>query len=192
MSERVSALDPMGVANNVLIQPILRIAAEQFPRPIAVPAHGAYGAACYSRGVQMRPLATAIALFAVLSPVAAQADLNMQPGQWEAVMTNAAGQTQPDRKCYLKKDVDAVDLFQRGIKTPSQNPCRASNYKGIGNRVQYTMSCRANGQITVNSVTMVYDATRITGEIRGVDGTITTVVNTRIGDCSQSSFAPSP
>ena len=140
----------------------------------------------------MRSLAAAVALVAVLCPVTARADLNMQPGQWEAVMTRGSSQMAPDRKCYLKKDVEAVDLFQRGIKTPSQNPCRASNYKAIGNRVQYTMSCRANGQITVNSVTMVYDATRITGEIRGVDGTITTIINTRTGDCSQSSFAPSP
>lgn len=141
----------------------------------------------------MRPLvAAAVALVAVLSPVAAQADLNMQPGFWESVMTRGSDQTAPDKKCYLKKDVDALDQFQRGIKTPSQNPCRASNYKAIGNRVQYTMTCKANGQMTVNSVTMVYDATRITGEIRGVDGTITKVVNTRTGDCSQSSFPPSP
>lgn len=140
----------------------------------------------------MRPLVASVALVAVLFPVAAQADLNMQPGLWESVMTRAGEQTRPDQKCYLKKDIDALDQFQRGIKTPSQNPCKASNYKAIGNRVQYTMTCQANGQMTVNAVTMVYDATRIIGEIRGVDGTITQVTNTRTGDCSQSSFPPSP
>ena len=140
----------------------------------------------------MRLLIAAVALAAIVHPVAARADLNMQPGLWESVMTRGSDQTQPDQKCYLKRDVDAVDLFQRGIKTPSQNPCKASDYKAIGNRVQYTMTCRTNGQTTVNSVTMVYDGTRITGEIGSIDGTKTQVVNTRIGDCSQSSFPPSP
>jgi hypothetical protein len=138
----------------------------------------------------MKLLIAAAAVVAVVFPVAARADLNMQPGLWEAVMTRGSDKTQPDQKCYLKKDIDALDLFQRGIRTPSQNPCKASNYKAIGNRTQYTLTCKTNGQMTVNSVTMTYGGTRITGEIAGIDGGITRVVNTRIGDCSQSSFPP--
>ncbi len=138
----------------------------------------------------MRVVFGAVALAALVSPVAARADLNMQPGLWEAIMTRGNTQTPPDQKCYLPKDIVAVDQFQRGIKTPSQNPCRASDFQAIGNRVKYNMTCKINGQLNVSAVTMVYDGTKVTGEISGVDGTVTTVVNTRIGDCTQSSFPP--
>jgi uncharacterized protein DUF3617 len=136
----------------------------------------------------MRVVATLGTVVALALPIPAWADLNMQPGLWEALMTVGGNQMPPDQKCYLKKDVDALDRFQRGTEPPGKNPCSASGYGALGNSMSYTLTCVINGKKSISAVTMNYDGTRISGQITGVDGTVTQVLNTRVGDCSQSSF----
>ena len=133
------------------------------------------------------PIAGVVA--ALMFPISAWADnLNMRPGLWESIM-KAGGNAMPsEQKCYLQKDVDALDRFQRGVEHPSQSPCSASEYKALGNTMSYTLTCEINGKKTVSAVTTTYDGDHITGLIAGIDGTVTELVNTRIGDCSQSSF----
>jgi len=120
--------------------------------------------------------------------MSAWAELNMEPGLWEAIMTVGDNRMPPEQKCYLQKDVDALDRFQRGADPSGKNPCSASGYKAIGNTMKYTLTCVINGRKSVSAVTMNYDGIRITGEIAAVDGTVSRVLNSRIGDCSQSSF----
>ncbi len=136
----------------------------------------------------MKAIGTLCALVVLASPIAAWAELNMQPGMWEAIMTVSGNQMPAEQKCYLQKDIDSLDRFQRGTEQPNGNPCSASGYKAFGNRATYTLTCNINGRRSVSAVTMNYDGNRITGEIVGVDGTVTQVLNTRIGDCTQSSF----
>ena len=136
----------------------------------------------------MRLAAGVIAFVALLSPITARAELNMQPGLWESIVSVGGNQMPPEQKCYLQKDIRTLDEFQRGISTPSQNPCKASNYRAIGNSMKYSLSCLINGQLTVSAATMIYDGTRITGQVTAVDGTITKIVNTRLGACTKSSF----
>ena len=136
----------------------------------------------------MRVIPTACAAAALLVPIAASADLNMKPGLWEAVTTVGGSSTPPDQKCYLPKDIESLERFQRGEQPPGQNPCTASNYKALGNTMTYTLTCEFNGKKSVSAVTTNYDGDRITGLIAGADGTVSQLVNTRIGDCSQSSF----
>jgi hypothetical protein len=112
----------------------------------------------------------------------------MEPGLWEAIMTVGGNPMPPDRKCYIQKDVDNLDRFQRGQDPPGRNPCTASGYKALGNTMSYTLTCEINGKKTVSAVTMNYDGARITGEVTGLDGTRSRLVNTRTGDCSASSF----
>jgi hypothetical protein len=136
----------------------------------------------------MRAVAVACVVVVLVSPMSAWAELNMTPGLWEAIMTVGGNRMPPEQKCYLQKDVDALDRFQRGAEPPDKNPCSASGYKAIGNTMSYTLTCVINGRKSVSAVTMNYDAIRITGEIAGVDGTVSRVLNSRIGDCSRSSF----
>jgi hypothetical protein len=136
----------------------------------------------------MRAIATACAVVAVAWPISARADLNMRPGLWEAIMTVGGNEMPPDQKCYLQKDIDNLDRFQQGKDPPGRNPCTTSGYSALGNTMRYTLTCNINGKKTVSAVTMNYDGTRITGEVTGVDSTRSRLINTRIGDCSQSSF----
>jgi hypothetical protein len=136
----------------------------------------------------MRVAATVCTVAALLSPIPAAAELNMRPGLWESVMTVAGNQMPPDRKCYLQKDIDDLDRFQRGADPAGKNPCSASGYRALGNTMSYTLICAINGKKSTSAVTMNYDGARITGEISGVDGTLSRLINTRVGDCSQSSF----
>ena len=136
----------------------------------------------------MRPLAILCALVAVASAVPARAELNMRPGMWNEIRTVGGSQMPPEDKCYLQKDVDALDGFQRGTAPAGKSSCSASDYKAVGNFMSYTLTCVVNGKKNISAVTMHYDGDRITGQIRGVDGTTTLVLNTRIGDCSKSSF----
>jgi hypothetical protein len=136
----------------------------------------------------MRAVAAACAGIVFLSPISARADLNMKPGQWEAIMTVDGNQMPPDQKCYLQKDVDNLDRFQRGQDPPGRNPCATSGYSALGNTMSYTLTCQINGKKTVSAVTMNYDSSRITAEVTGVDGTRSRLVNTRVGDCNASSF----
>ena len=135
----------------------------------------------------MRAVATLCAVAALISPISARAELNMRPGMWESLMTVGDNQMPPDRKCYLQKDVDNLDQFQRG-GPPGQNPCSTSGYKATGNAMSYTLTCVINGKKTVSAVTMNYEGDRITGVITGVDGTVSHLINSRTGDCNQSSF----
>jgi hypothetical protein len=136
----------------------------------------------------MRAVAILCAVVALAAPIPAWAELNMQPGLWDEVMTVAGNQMPPAQKCYLQKDVDALDRFQRGAEPPGKNPCSTSGYRALGNTMIYTLTCVINGKMSTSAVTMNYDGTRITGEITGVDGTLSRVANTRVGDCSESSF----
>jgi len=136
----------------------------------------------------MRIISTAGIAGMLMIPVAASAELNMKPGLWEATMTVAGNEMPAEQKCYLQKDVDSLDRFQRGEASPGPNPCSTSNYKALGNTMSYTLTCQFNGKKSVSAVTTSYDGDRITGLIAGADGTITRLVNTRIGDCTQSSF----
>jgi len=136
----------------------------------------------------MRAVATLCAVVALASPLPAWAELNMQPGLWDEVKTVAGNQMPPAQKCYLQKDIDALDRFQRGAEPAGQYPCSASGYRALGNTMSYTLICVISGKKSTSAVTLNYDGTRITGEISGIDGTLSRVINTRIGDCSQSSF----
>ena len=136
----------------------------------------------------MRVIAALATIVALAAPIPAWADLNMRPGMWESIITVGGNQMPPDRKCYLQKDVDALDRFQRGTEPPGKNPCSASAYRALGNTMSYTLSCVINGQKSVSAVTMNYDGDRITGEIAPLNGAVSAVVNTRTGDCSESSF----
>jgi Protein of unknown function (DUF3617) len=135
----------------------------------------------------MRIIPTALIAGALLVPVSAWADLNMKPGLWEATMSVGGSPATTEQKCYLQKDVDSLDRFQRGEAPPGQ-ACSTSNYKALGNTMTYTLTCQISGKKSVSAVTTNYDGDRITGLIAGADGTITQLVNTRIGDCTQSSF----
>jgi len=112
----------------------------------------------------------------------------MQPGLWEEIKTVAGNQMPPAQKCYLQKDVDALDRFQRGTDPPGKNPCSTSGYRAFGNTMSYTLTCVISGRKSTSAVTLNYDGTRITGEITGLDGTASQVMNTRVGDCGASSF----
>ena len=135
----------------------------------------------------MRAVVAACAV-ALLAPISAWADLNMEPGLWETIMTVGGNEMPPDRKCYVQKDIDDLDRFQRGQGKTAGNPCTTAGYTALGNTMSYTLTCTINGKRTVSAVTMSYDRTRITGEITGVDGTQSRLINTRIGECSKSSF----
>jgi hypothetical protein len=136
----------------------------------------------------MRAITSACVGVTLLFPIVARADLNMQPGLWESTMT-VGGNTMPaEQKCYQQKDIDALDRFQRGADPPGQTPCSSSGYKALGNSMTYTLTCQLNGRKSVSAVTTTYDGDRITGTISGVDGTISRLVNSRIGDCTDSSF----
>jgi hypothetical protein len=136
----------------------------------------------------MRFISTACLAAALLVPVSASAELNMRPGLWEATMNVGGNPAPTEQKCYLQKDVDSLDRFQRGEEPPGQNPCSTSNYKALGNTMTYTLTCQFNGKKSVSAVTTNYDGDHIIGLIAGADGTITQLTNTRIGDCTQSSF----
>jgi uncharacterized protein DUF3617 len=136
----------------------------------------------------MRAVAFICAAVALASPIPAWAELNMRPGLWESVMTVGGNAMPPEQKCYLQRDVDTLDRFQRGQERPEKSPCSASGYRALGNTMSYTLTCQVKGNKTVSAVTTTYEGDRITGEITGVDGTVTRLVNTRIGECSNSSF----
>jgi hypothetical protein len=136
----------------------------------------------------MRAIPAVCAAVALVFPIAARADLNMRPGLWEAQMTVAGNAMPSEQKCYLQKDIDALDRFQRGIEQPQGSSCAASGYKALGNTMTYTLTCQINGRKSISAATMTYDGDRITGTISGVDGTVSRLVNTRVGDCSESSF----
>ena len=135
----------------------------------------------------MRIIPTALIAGTLLVPVSASAELNMKPGLWEAVMSVAGNPARTEQKCYLQKDVDSLDRFQRGEAAPGQ-ACSTSNYQALGNTMTYTLTCQFNGKKSVSAVTTNYDGDHIIGLIAGADGTITQLTNTRIGDCTQSSF----
>jgi uncharacterized protein DUF3617 len=151
-------------------------------------ANGDYVPAAFSREERMRAVAASCALIALLAPIPAWADLNMRPGLWQSIMTVGGNEMPPDQKCYLQKDVEALDRFQRGGEPQGRNPCTASGYRAFGNTMSYTLTCVMQGQKSVSAVTMNYDGDRITGEITAIDGTTSRLVNTRTGDCSESSF----
>ncbi len=136
----------------------------------------------------MRVIAALTIMVGLAAPMPAWAELNMRPGMWESIMTVGGNQMPPDRKCYLQKDIDALDRFQRGAGPQGKSPCTASGYREFGNSMSYSLTCVINGQKSVSAVTMNYDRDRITGEITPVNGPVSAVVNTRTGDCSQSSF----
>jgi hypothetical protein len=137
---------------------------------------------------RMRITPTACIAAALLLPVSASAELNMKPGLWETATTVSGSPMPVEQKCYLQKDIDSLDRFQRGQAPAGQNPCSTSNYKALGNTMTYTLTCQFNGKKSVSAVTTTYDGDRITGLIAGADGTVTQLLNNRIGDCSQSSF----
>jgi hypothetical protein len=147
-----------------------------------------YLAAGISLRGTMRVVAILCAVVALASPIPAWAELNMQPGLWDEAITVAGNPMPPAQKCYLQKDIDALDRFQRGGEPPGKNPCSASGYRALGNTMSYTLTCVINGKKSVSAVSMNYDGARITGDIAGVDGTVSRVINTRVGDCSESSF----
>lgn len=136
----------------------------------------------------MRAILALSAFAALAAPIPASAELNMRPGLWETIMTVGGNQMPPEKKCYLQKDVDNLDRFQRGTEPPGRNPCSASGYRALGNTMSYTLTCSINGQRSVSAVTMNYDRDRITGEITPINGPGSALVNTRTGDCSESSF----
>jgi hypothetical protein len=136
----------------------------------------------------MKPIPAACAIVALVFPISAWADLNMQPGLWESTMTVGGNAMPLEQKCYLQKDIDALDRFQRGLDPPGQTPCSASNYREVGNAMTYTLTCQIGGKKTISAVTTTYDGDRITGTISGLDGTVSTILNTRINDCTESSF----
>lgn len=127
------------------------------------------------------------ALLALMLPMPAWADLNMRPGLWESATMFGGNTVSTERKCYLQKDILALERFQQG-QSPPGAPCRASGYKAVGNTISYTLNCEIEGRKTVSSVTTIYDGTVIHGSVATADGAVSTIVNSRIGDCSQSSF----
>ncbi len=136
--------------------------------------------------MRLIPIVLAAALLSF--PISASAQLNMKPGLWEATMSVGGNVMPTEQKCYLQKDVDTLDRFQRGLEPSGQNPCTASGYKALGNTMTYTLTCEIKGKKSISAVTTTYDGDRITGTIAGVDGTVTRLVNNRIGDCTESSF----
>ena len=71
---------------------------------------------------------------------------------------------------------------------PARSPCRASDYKALGNVTSYTLTCQMNGNKSVSAVTAIYDASMIHGRITNADGNVSTFVNSRIGNCGWSPF----
>jgi hypothetical protein len=136
----------------------------------------------------MKATPAACAAIALAFPISAWADLNMRPGLWESSMTVGGNAMPVEQKCYMQKDIDALDRFQRGAAQPAETPCSTADYKALGNTMTYTLTCQFNGKKSISAVTTTYDGERITGTIAGIDGTISKLVNIRIGDCSESSF----
>jgi hypothetical protein len=126
-------------------------------------------------------------LLALMLPVQAWADLNMQPGLWESSTMVGGSTASTEQKCYMQKDIDALEKFQQG-QSPPGAPCTASRYKALGNTMNYTVTCEINGTKSVSAVTTTYDGTQIRGSIATPEGVVSTFVNSRIGGCSQSSF----
>lgn len=111
----------------------------------------------------------------------------MQPGLWESA-TMVSGETRStEQKCYMQKDIDALEKFQKG-QSPLAAPCRASDYKALGNVTSYTLTCQMNGNKSVSAVTAIYDASMIHGRITNADGNVSTFVDSRIGNCGWSPF----
>ncbi|HLY55538.1 MAG TPA: DUF3617 family protein [Stellaceae bacterium] len=116
--------------------------------------------------------------------VAAWGDLNMKPGLWEEVATKADGSHQTKQSCYLAKDIQNTEKFERGEAAAENGACTASEYHRDGNTVTYTLTCTAGGQ---SSVVATYFGDH-TAAVITHGSTVMTVTRKRIGDCSKSSF----
>ena len=132
-------------------------------------------------------IAISAALIWLVLPALAWAKLDMQPGLWE-MATQMQGRTLAnEQKCYLQKDIDALEKFMQGAVNDPKQPCVNSNYKASGNTVTYTMSCTFSGHKNISDVSATYAGDHTTGTIKA-DGSVSTIASKRLGACNKSSF----
>jgi hypothetical protein len=136
---------------------------------------------------QLPYLCAAVAL-AVSLTAAAAAQLNMQPGLWEDEISAPDGAFHTVQKCYVQKDIDTIDAFQKGAVMSPDQSCRASDYKASGDTVTYMLVCNIDKQQTISQITATYHGTEVSGSVTK-DGNVTRLTRRRIGDCSKSSIS---
>jgi hypothetical protein len=121
--------------------------------------------------------------------VAADAGLNMKPGLWEIVTITPGHVIGRDRKCYLPKDIAALQSQMRGQLVLPAQPCKFTDYKQTGNTVTYTMICTfAKGQPARSAVTATYAGDSSHGTVTPAQGSPWAIDSRRIDACAKSSF----
>jgi hypothetical protein len=137
------------------------------------------------------PPARAIALIAIVWSAGslAGAGLNMKPGLWETVTTMQGRVGGAERKCYLPKDVAALQSQMRGQLVFPAQPCKFTDYKQTGNTVTYTMTCTfGKGRPTRSAVTATYSGDSTHGTLTSAAGVQSVIDSRRIDTCTKSSF----
>jgi hypothetical protein len=139
--------------------------------------------------VQRMIAIAAVALLAVLAAtLTVRAALNMKPGLWETTTYIDGHKINAEKKCYLQKDIDALEKMMRGDPAAQKGPCSDSNFKQSGNTITYTMTCSfSKGKTTTSTVSGTYNGDTTTGTVVG-SGTTSKIDSKRVGDCFKSSF----
>jgi Protein of unknown function (DUF3617) len=126
-----------------------------------------------------------VMLIAVATPVVAT--LNMNEGLWETTII-ADGHTQSaSAKCYTRADILEMEKLLQGKSSRVDGVCRYTDFIQSGNSVNYTMTCRFDGDEQTSAVSATYRGDSAIGTIRAAGVTVT-ASSRRLGKCSESSF----
>jgi len=120
---------------------------------------------------------------------ASAASLKMQPGLWEDAIAAPDGAFHTEQKCYLQKDIDNIEAFQKGALLSPEQSCHASGFKAKGDTITYTLTCKIGGTESTSEITATYAGTTVSGSVTK-DGNVTRLTRRRIGDCTKSSISP--
>jgi hypothetical protein len=131
-----------------------------------------------------RRVAIAGVAMGVALAAAAASGPNMLPGVWEETMTAPDGTTQTHQLCFLRKDIDNTDKFQRGLIPAPNGNCKSSDYRASGDEISYSLTCDGR----VKKVTARYAGDHASATVDD-GGQISHITRTRIGDCTVSDFS---
>jgi hypothetical protein len=121
--------------------------------------------------------------------LAADAGLNIKPGLWETVTTIQGHVVGTERKCYLPKDVTALQSQMRGQLVLPAQPCKYTDYKQTGNTVTYIMICTfGKAQPVRSAVTATYAGDSSHGTVTPAQGGAWAIDSRRVDTCEKSSF----
>ena len=132
------------------------------------------------------PIFTLILISSTLGPTA-HAELNMKSGLWETTVNLQGHAMPPQRKCYLKKDIIALEKIFQGKWAPRGDPCRYTDYQRDGNVIRYNMTCKFGDEEKISLVAAEYNGDNANSAIlqAGASGT---TLSRRVGSCKRSSF----